>query len=89
MEDCGVIGIPDDYSGERPFGLVVLKPGTSHTTEVEEEILEYVRQKKVRTKWLVGLRFIDQIPKSTSGKILRRVLRAGLKSETAGLRPKL
>lgn len=89
VEDCAVIGIPDDYSGERPFGFIVLLPGLEGTKEIEQKILDYVKDKKVRTKWLSGIQFIDQIPKSGSGKILRRVLRADFKSEFAGLRPKL
>jgi 4-coumarate--CoA ligase len=89
IEDCAVIGIPDDYSGERPFGFVVLKPGIKPTEEVIDEIVGYVKGKKVRTKWLHGVEIIDQIPKSASGKILRRVLREKFKSETAGSRPKL
>lgn len=88
VEDCAVIGIPDDYSGERPFGFVVLKPGIQGTGLVEE-ILDYVKAKKVRTKWLTGVKILDQIPKSASGKILRRVLRARFKAEGDGLRPKL
>jgi 4-coumarate--CoA ligase len=89
VEDCAVIGIPDDYSGERPFGFVVLKPGLKSSREVEQSILDYVKEKKVRTKWLSGVRFIDQIPKSASGKILRRVLRVDFKLESARLRSKL
>lgn len=89
VEDCAVIGIPDDYSGERPFGFVVLKPEIEGTKEILDEILDYVKAKKVRTKWLTGVRIIDQIPKSASGKILRRVLRADFKSASAQLKPKL
>jgi acyl-coenzyme A synthetase/AMP-(fatty) acid ligase len=37
--------------------------------------MRYVREKKVRYKWLKEVEFIDEIPKSASGKILRRVLR--------------
>ena len=88
VEDCAVIGIPDDYAGERPFGFVVLKPGIQGTG-VLDEILDYIKAKKVRTKWLAGVKTIDQIPKSASGKILRRVLRTRFKSECDGLRPKL
>lgn len=75
VEDCAVIGVPDDYSGERPFGFVVLKEGLELDEELKEEILAYVRERKVRTKWLVGLERLDVVPKSASGKILRRVLR--------------
>lgn len=89
VEDCAVIGIPDDYSGERPFGFIVPKPGAEITKEVEQNILDYVKEKKARAKWLSGVQIIDQIPKSASGKILRRVLRADFKSASARPRPKL
>ncbi len=96
VEDCAVIGIQDGYSGERPFGFVVLKckigdeirdrKGRGERNEegaerekMREELLQYVRVKKIRTKWLAGIQFLDVIPKSTSGKILRRVLRDRIK----------
>ena len=41
----------------------------------------FVRERKVRTKWLSGVRVLEAIPKSASGKILRRVLRDGLERE--------
>lgn len=89
VEDCAVIGVPDDYSGERPLGFVVLKPGIEHSASVEEELLRYVKEKKIRPKWLVGVRIVDQIPKSASGKILRRILRAGIRDGARGIRGKL
>jgi 4-coumarate--CoA ligase len=93
VEDCAVIGVPDDYAGERPLGFVVLKPGLVAVGEGEqkiyEELMGYVREKKVRTKWLIGLRVVDVIPKSASGKILRRVLRDGYEKEAGRLKSKL
>jgi 4-coumarate--CoA ligase len=89
VEDCAVIGVPDEYSGERPLGFVVLKPGIKYTVEVEEELLNYVKDKKIRTKWLVGVRIVDQIPKSASGKILRRILRDRFRDQATGMKAKL
>jgi 4-coumarate--CoA ligase len=80
VEDCAVVGVRDDYSGERPFGFVVLKDGIRREG-IEEEIMAFVRERKVRTKWLSGVRVVEAVPKSASGKILRRVLRDGLERE--------
>jgi 4-coumarate--CoA ligase len=54
-----------------------------------EELMEYVKEKKVRTKWLAGVKIVDQIPKSASGKILRRILRDRFKTEVTNLKAKL
>ena len=89
VEDCAVVGVQDEYSGERPLGFIVLKPGIEHTTRVEEDLLNYVKEKKIRPKWLVRVRIVDQIPKSASGKILRRILRDRIKDETVGMKAKL
>lgn len=43
--------------------------------ELEGLLLQYVRDKKVRYKWLVEIEFADSIPKSPTGKLLRRVLK--------------
>ncbi|KAL2062727.1 hypothetical protein VTL71DRAFT_5799 [Oculimacula yallundae] len=94
VEDCAVIGIPDDYTGERPFGFVVLKQQNgehcTRTKAVAEELLmEYVKAKKGRGKWLVGVRLVESIPKSASGKILRRVLREEHSRKVARSKSKL
>lgn len=73
VQDCAVIAVEDDCSGERPFGFIVLKDGVERYG-VESEVMSYVTEKKVRHKWLVGIQVVESIPKSASGKILRRVL---------------
>jgi 4-coumarate--CoA ligase len=85
LEDCAVIGIQDDYAGERPFAFIVLKEGVGKEG-VEEEVIGWVRERKVRNKWLVGVRVVQEIPKSASGKILRRVLRDGFLREGVKVR---
>lgn len=73
--DCAVLGIQDDYAGERPKAYAVLKEGVVESEDVGREILNYVREHKVRFKWVGEIEFTKAIPKSPSGKILRRVLR--------------
>lgn len=75
VEDCAVLGIPDDRAGERPKAYVVLKHGHDASQSLGLRILEYVQARKVRHKWVKEVEFISEIPKSASGKILRRVLR--------------
>ncbi|KAF4554117.1 AMP-binding enzyme-like protein 15 [Elsinoe fawcettii] len=81
VEDVAVLGIKDDYEGEVPKAYVVLKAGVEQgQTEkdlvgIGKELLKFVREKKVRHKWVKEVEFTDEIPKSASGKILRRVLR--------------
>lgn len=72
-KDCGVIGIPDENSGELPFAFVVKQKNIELT---EEEIVEFVKKNTSSAKWLRGgVKFIDEIPKNPSGKILRKELR--------------
>lgn len=78
VEDAAVLAVTDAYSGERPKAYVVLKEAVEKSGSVEEigrGLIRYVKEKKVRHKWLVEVEFVQEIPKSASGKILRRVLR--------------
>jgi 4-coumarate--CoA ligase len=72
VADAAVIGVPDDEAGEIPVGYVVLKPGQDPT---EEDIIAFTAERVAHYKQLRKVSIIDAIPKSASGKILRRVLR--------------
>ncbi|KAG8165594.1 hypothetical protein KVR01_004146 [Diaporthe batatas] len=76
VEDCAVLGIRDEYAGERPKAYVVVKSGVSPTEELGRTLLRYVRGRKVRYKWLAELEFAESIPKGPTGKLLRRLLKA-------------
>lgn len=90
VSDAAVIGVPDDYAGERPFAFAVLKPGVANDRgQVAGELVQFVKETKSRTKWLAGVRIVEQIPKNPSGKILRRVLRADYKRDFAVPKSKL
>lgn len=75
VEDCAVLGVLDERAGERPKAYIVLKQGQEAGEHVGSSILKYAQERKVRHKWVREVEFIDEIPKSASGKILRRVLR--------------
>ncbi len=72
VADVAVIGIPDDEAGELPKAFVTLKPDMEAT---ETDIKDYVAEKVATYKQIQMVEFIDEIPKSASGKILRRFLR--------------
>jgi len=69
VADAAVIPCHDDEAGEVPKAFVVLKGEAS-----AEELMEFVAAQVAPHKKIRALEFIDQIPKSLSGKILRRVL---------------
>ncbi|KAF2134627.1 acetyl-CoA synthetase-like protein [Dothidotthia symphoricarpi CBS 119687] len=85
VEDVAVMGVLDDYSGELPKAYITLKPGIEESTAVGKEIIAHVKEKKVKYKWVKEVEFISEIPKSGSGKILRRVLRDKERSGKFGM----
>jgi len=79
VNDCVVIGVPDERDGEVPKAFVVRSPKVGLEDAdafLKRDIKRHVENHKARHKWLKGgVEFIDVVPKSPSGKILRRLLR--------------
>ena len=69
VADAAVIPSPDEEAGEVPKAFVVLKGEAT-----PEEIMGYVAERVAPHKKVRRVEFIDEIPKSASGKILRRAL---------------
>jgi long-chain acyl-CoA synthetase len=72
IREACAIGVADSYSGERVKAYVVLRDGE---TADAEEIIEYCRERLARYKVPKTVEFIDDLPKSAVGKILRKELR--------------
>lgn len=75
VEDCAVLGIQDPYAGERPKAYVVLKQGVQPSQAVGKQLLQFIKERKVRYKWATEIEFTDVVPKSPTGKLLRRILK--------------
>jgi acyl-CoA synthetase (AMP-forming)/AMP-acid ligase II len=71
VADAAVIPSNDEEAGEVPKAFVALKP---EATADADELMAYVAERVAPYKRIRRLEFIDQVPKSASGKILRRVL---------------
>jgi len=72
VEEAAVIGIPDPEWGQEPLAVVVLKKGMTATAE---DIMEFCRQKMSSFKRPRSVVFIDELPRTSTGKVLKRVLR--------------
>jgi long-chain acyl-CoA synthetase len=72
IAEAVAVGIPDRYRGQTVKAYVVLKPGQ---TASEEEILNFCRQNLAKYKVPTQVEFRTHLPKTPSGKILRRMLR--------------
>ena len=72
IADCAVVPAKDEEAGEIPVGFVVFKPESKSSPE---DILEYVAKNVAPHKKIRRLKVVDEIPKSPSGKILRRLLK--------------
>ena len=75
VADAAVIGIPDDEAGELPKAFVTLAPGAGSLTL--EDLQAHVGEHLATYKQVRALEVLEAIPKSASGKILRRELRGG------------
>lgn len=79
VAECAVVGAPDEKWVEAVTAFVTLRPGT---TADEPELIEHVRARIAAHKAPKSVHFVDAIPKSAVGKILRRALRQPLWEET-------
>ncbi|GBE25617.1 long-chain-fatty-acid--CoA ligase [bacterium BMS3Bbin02] len=72
IADVAVVPVPDVEAGELPKAFVVRVPGGDVTAQ---SVMDFVSEKVATYKQIRLVEFIDEIPKSASGKILRRILR--------------
>ena len=74
--EAGVIGKPDQLRGAIIKAFVVLKAGVKPTEELKDKLKDYVKKHLAGHAYPREIEFIDKLPKTRSGKIMRRVLKA-------------
>ncbi len=75
VSDAGVIGVPDPIIGQKTRAYVALKPGTAGTETLKAELIEFCRGKVAVYKLPREVVFVTEMPRTITGKLLRRVLR--------------
>lgn len=73
--EAGVVGVPDDYRGEDVVAFVVLKPEARDAGPSEQALVDWSREQMAVYKAPRQVRFLEKLPRTASGKILRRALR--------------
>ena len=76
VRDCGVIARPNDDAGEIPCAFIVLREGSTASAALEKELCGFVAERLSSYKQPREVHFVDAVPRTPSGKILRRELRA-------------
>ncbi|MFA7274595.1 MAG: AMP-binding protein [Crocinitomicaceae bacterium] len=77
IAECAVFGVDDDLKGQVPSGLVVLKDNVEITAEqLQIELVEKIRETIGHIACLKEVRIVKRLPKTRSGKIVRKILSA-------------
>ena len=75
VRECGVVGRADAAAGEIPVAFIALREGFSSCKKMEDELCTFVADRLTRYKQPREVHFLEVVPKTASGKILRRELR--------------
>jgi long-chain acyl-CoA synthetase len=78
VKECGVIGRLDTAAGEIPVAFVALREGFVESSKLGDELCGFVADRLTHYKQPREVHFIDAVPKTASGKILRRELRKSI-----------
>lgn len=81
VDDCAVAPIPDLDFGQRPVAFIIPREGAPEAPILAEQIAAFCRKRLGKTKQPYQVRIVSQLPRTETGKLLRRVLRDQLSAE--------
>ncbi|HEY5334567.1 MAG TPA: AMP-binding protein, partial [Mycobacteriales bacterium] len=82
ITDVAVIGVPDEEMGERVLAVVQPAPGVTGSPELAEEILAFTRERLARYKCPRAVDFVDALPRTPTGKLVKGPLRDAYAART-------
>lgn len=75
VAECSVIGVPDEFRGQAIKAVVLLREGFEPAKALEKQIKDFCNAKLAEYKWIRAVEFVDEMPKTISGKIKKTELR--------------
>jgi len=82
--ECAAVGVPDEIKGETVWCFCILKPGVDPSAELAKEIKTVIANELGKAFTPAQVKFVAELPKTRSAKILRRAIRAKVLGEDAG-----
>lgn len=75
VAECGAVGVPDDLRGQIIKAFIVLKDGYTPSPELTKDIQDFVKQNAAPYKYPRAVEYVDDLPRTETGKLQRFVLR--------------
>jgi acetyl-CoA synthetase len=85
VSEAAVVGFPHDIKGQALYAYVTLKEGITPSDDVKKELIAHVRKEIGPIAQPDKIQFAEGLPKTRSGKIMRRILRKIAENETGNL----
>jgi acetyl-CoA synthetase len=85
VSEAAVVGFPHDIKGQALYAYVTLKEGVTASDELKKELIQHVRKEIGPIAQPDKIQFAEGMPKTRSGKIMRRILRKIAENETGSL----
>ena len=85
VSEAAVVGFPHDIKGQALYAYVTLKEGVAPSEEVKKELVQHVRKEIGPIAQPDKIQFAEGLPKTRSGKIMRRILRKIAENDTGNL----